>query len=63
MSTLPVLCYHTVAMAPKDAPFRLLNMSPDSLERQLWTLRRLGLRGVALQDEVATTYRPIRCTF
>jgi peptidoglycan/xylan/chitin deacetylase (PgdA/CDA1 family) len=53
MSALPILCYHNVAAAPKDAPFKLLYVSPDSFERQLWTLRRLGLRGVSIGEGIA----------
>ncbi|HEX3951590.1 MAG TPA: polysaccharide deacetylase family protein [Steroidobacteraceae bacterium] len=53
MSTLTILGYHNVAMAPKDAPFKLLYVSPESFERQLWTLRRLGLRGVCTSEGVA----------
>jgi peptidoglycan/xylan/chitin deacetylase (PgdA/CDA1 family) len=53
MSTLPILAYHNVATAPKDAPFKLLYVSPDRFERQLWTLRRLGLRGVSTGEGVA----------
>jgi peptidoglycan/xylan/chitin deacetylase (PgdA/CDA1 family) len=53
MSALPILCYHNVAMAPKDAPFKLLYVSPDSFERQLWTLRRLGLRGISTSEGIA----------
>jgi peptidoglycan/xylan/chitin deacetylase (PgdA/CDA1 family) len=53
MSTLPILGYHNVAMAPKDAPFKLLYVSPDSFERQLWTLRRLGLCGVSTSEGLA----------
>jgi peptidoglycan/xylan/chitin deacetylase (PgdA/CDA1 family) len=53
MSALPILSYHNVAMAPKDAPFKLLYVSPDSFERQLWTLRRLGLRGVSTTEGIA----------
>jgi peptidoglycan/xylan/chitin deacetylase (PgdA/CDA1 family) len=53
MSALPILCYHNVSMAPKDAPFKLLYVSPDSFERQLWTLRRLGLRGVSTSEGIA----------
>jgi len=52
MSSLPILGYHNVAMAPKDAPFKLLYVSPDSFERQLWTLRRLGLRGVSTSEGI-----------
>jgi peptidoglycan/xylan/chitin deacetylase (PgdA/CDA1 family) len=53
MSALPILGYHNVAMAPQDAPFKLLYVSPDSFERQLWTLRRLGLRGVSTSEGMA----------
>ncbi len=52
MPVLPILCYHNVATAPKDAPFKLLYVSPDRFERQLWTLRRLGLRGVSTGEGV-----------
>lgn len=53
MPALPILNYHNVAAAPKEAPFKLLYVSPDSFERQLWTLRRLGWRGVAAGEGVA----------
>ena len=53
MRALPILCYHNVASPPKDARFRLLYVSPDSFERQLWTLRRLGLRGVSAGEGIA----------
>ena len=53
MSALPILNYHNVAMAPTEAPFKLLYVSPDSFERQLWTLRRLGLRGVSTSEGIA----------
>ena len=53
MSALPILSYHNVAMAPKDAPVKLLYVSPDRFERQLWTLRRLGLRGVSTSEGIA----------
>jgi peptidoglycan/xylan/chitin deacetylase (PgdA/CDA1 family) len=52
MSALPILCYHNVAAAPKDAPFKLLYVSPELFERQLWTLRRLGLRGVSTSEGI-----------
>ncbi len=52
MSALPILNYHNVAMAPTDAPFKLLYVSPDSFERQLWTLRCLGLRGVSTSEGI-----------
>lgn len=50
MSPLPILCYHNVAEAPKEAPFKLLYVSPEKFERQLWTLDRLGLRGVSTSE-------------
>jgi len=53
MSALPILCYHNVASAPKEARFKLLYVSPESFERQLWTLRRLGLRGVSMGEGLA----------
>jgi peptidoglycan/xylan/chitin deacetylase (PgdA/CDA1 family) len=53
MSALPILCYHNVATAPGDALFKLLYVSPDRFERQLWTLRRLGLRGVSTGEGIA----------
>jgi peptidoglycan/xylan/chitin deacetylase (PgdA/CDA1 family) len=53
MSGLPILCYHNVAPAPKEARFRLLYVSPDRFERQLWSLRRLGLRGVSTSEGIA----------
>jgi peptidoglycan/xylan/chitin deacetylase (PgdA/CDA1 family) len=53
MSELPILCYHNVGRAPEKAPFKLLYVSPDRFERQLWTLRRLGLRGVSTSEGIA----------
>jgi len=53
MPALPILCYHNVATAPEDARFKLLYVSPDRFERQLWTLRRLGLRGISAGEGIA----------
>ena len=53
MSALPILSYHNVAIAPKDVPYKLLYVSPDRFERQLWTLRRLGMRGVSTSEGIA----------
>jgi peptidoglycan/xylan/chitin deacetylase (PgdA/CDA1 family) len=53
MAALPILNYHNVALAPEEAPFKLLYVNPDSFERQLWTLRRLGLRGVSTSEGIA----------
>src|SRR5262249_927567 len=49
----PILCYHNVANAPEDARFKLLYVSPESFERQLWTLQRLGLQGVSTGEGLA----------
>jgi peptidoglycan/xylan/chitin deacetylase (PgdA/CDA1 family) len=53
MSALPILCYHNVDTPPKEARFKLLYVSPASFERQLWTLHRLGLRGVCASEGLA----------
>ena len=53
MSALPILCYHNVAIAPRDARFKLLYVRPDRFERQLWTLHRLGVRGVSMGEGIA----------
>ena len=53
MSALPILCYHNVAIAPPNAPFKLLYVRPERFERQLWALRRLGVRGVSIGEGVA----------
>jgi peptidoglycan/xylan/chitin deacetylase (PgdA/CDA1 family) len=53
MSALPIVCYHNVAFAPPAARFKLLYVSPDKFERQLWMLRRLGLRGVSMSEGIA----------
>ena len=50
MSALPILCYHNVATPAQEARFKLLYVSPESFERQLWTLRRLGIRGVSTSE-------------
>ncbi len=53
MASLPILSYHNVAVAPNDIRYKLLYVSPDRFERQLWTLRRLGLRGVSTSEGIA----------
>jgi peptidoglycan/xylan/chitin deacetylase (PgdA/CDA1 family) len=50
VARLPILCYHNIAPAPPGSQFKLLYVSPAAFERQLWTLRRLGLRGVSLSE-------------
>jgi len=53
MSALPILCYHNVAQPPREARFKLLYVSPEKFERQLWLLRRLGLQGVCTSEGIA----------
>jgi peptidoglycan/xylan/chitin deacetylase (PgdA/CDA1 family) len=50
MSRTPILCYHNIGRCPSGADFKLLYVDPSQFERQLWTLRRLGLRGVAMRE-------------
>jgi peptidoglycan/xylan/chitin deacetylase (PgdA/CDA1 family) len=50
MSALPILCYHNVGAAPSGAAFKLLYVSPERFDRQLWSLRRLGLCGVSMSE-------------
>jgi peptidoglycan/xylan/chitin deacetylase (PgdA/CDA1 family) len=50
MTKVPILCYHHLARAPADARFPSLYVGPERFERQLWTLRRLGLRGVCMSE-------------
>jgi peptidoglycan/xylan/chitin deacetylase (PgdA/CDA1 family) len=52
MSTLPILCYHNVTEPPGSARFKLLYVSPDKFDRQMWMMRRLGLRGVSVGEGV-----------
>lgn len=41
-----------MAEPPGSARFKLLYVSPDKFERQLWMMRRLGLRGVSISEGV-----------
>jgi peptidoglycan/xylan/chitin deacetylase (PgdA/CDA1 family) len=50
MTKIPILCYHHLAEPPADARFTTLYVSPRLFERQLWALRRLGLRGVSMSE-------------
>ena len=53
MSRVPILCYHNIGPAPAGERFALLHVAEAKLERQLWTLRRLGLRGVSMTEGLA----------
>jgi peptidoglycan/xylan/chitin deacetylase (PgdA/CDA1 family) len=50
MSKIPILCYHNVEQSPGNSRFKLLYVSQAQFERQLWTIRRLGLRGVSMGE-------------
>jgi peptidoglycan/xylan/chitin deacetylase (PgdA/CDA1 family) len=50
MRRLPILCYHNIGQGPDHGRFRLLYVSQTKLERQLWTIRRLGMRGVSIGE-------------
>jgi peptidoglycan/xylan/chitin deacetylase (PgdA/CDA1 family) len=50
MSRIPILCYHNIGPPPAGTPFKLLHVAEAKLERQLWALRRLGVRGVSMAE-------------
>src|SRR5215471_6290669 len=60
MSRIPILCYHNVGEAPATCRFKLLYVTPEKLARQLWMLRRLGLRGVSLCEGMPHLYSNTR---
>lgn len=49
---MPILCYHNIEQSPHGSRFKLLYVSPEKFAHQLWTLRRLGLRGVSIRDGI-----------
>jgi len=61
MSQFPILCYHHVGSPPAHALHPMLYVSAAQLDRQLWTLRRLGMRGVALDSALAEAGGNRRC--
>src|SRR4051812_32228697 len=50
MSRVPILSYHQVGPRPPGARFAMLHVTPSQLDRQLWALRRLGMRGISMTD-------------
>lgn len=50
MSRVPILCYHHVGPRPVATRFGSLHVTAGLLDRQLWALRRLGLRGVSMSE-------------
>ena len=47
---LRILYYHNIAVAPPGAALAKLYVDPDDFARQMWCLKRLGLRGVSLSE-------------
>lgn len=47
---LRILYYHNIAVAPPGAALAKLYVDPHDFARQLWCLKRLGLRGVSLSE-------------
>ena len=47
---LRILYYHNVAVAPPGAALAKLYVDPDDFARQMWCLKRFGLRGVSLGE-------------
>jgi peptidoglycan/xylan/chitin deacetylase (PgdA/CDA1 family) len=50
MSRIPILCYHHVGPAPAGTRFAHLYATEAKLDRQLWAIARLGLRGVSMTE-------------
>jgi len=50
MSNLPILCYHNIGQGPDQCRFPLLYVNQAKFERQLWIIRRLGMRGVSIGE-------------
>ncbi len=47
---LKVLAYHNIALAPRGALLPKLYVEPRNFARQMWCLKRLGLRGVSMSE-------------
>ncbi len=56
MSRLPILAYHNVDHAPPGIRLARLYVTPEQFERQMWTLRRVGRRGVSVSDGLAALH-------
>jgi len=47
---LPILAYHNIDRAPAGAMLPRLYVTPEKFDRQMWLLRRLGVRGVSISE-------------
>ena len=54
---LRILNYHNVEQVPAGAAFAKLYVTPAQFARQMWCLKRLGLRGVSLTEGLALLAR------
>ena len=52
MAKTPIFGYHNIGQSPRNSRFKLLYVDPEKFSRQLWTLRRLGLRGVSMSEGI-----------
>ena len=52
MAKTPIFGYHNIGQSPRHSRFKLLYVDPEKFSRQLWTLRRLGLRGVSMSEGI-----------
>ena len=52
MSRLKILGYHNVGVAPPKAKSPDLYVSQDSFARQMWLLKRAGVRGVSITEAI-----------
>jgi len=50
MPRVPILSYHHIGPRPAGARFASLYVAPSQLDRQLWALRRMGMRGISMSD-------------
>jgi peptidoglycan/xylan/chitin deacetylase (PgdA/CDA1 family) len=58
LAAIPILCYHNVALAPREARYPGLYVDPRQLARQFDWMKRLGLRGVSLREAVKLLAAP-----
>lgn len=58
MSRVPILSYHHIGPRPPGARYGLLYVSVGQLDRQLWALRRLGMRGVSMSEGLSRLRGP-----
>ncbi len=60
-NAVPILMYHVIAVAPADAPYPNLFVSPERFRKQVSYLARHGYRGVTLDEVWLTGGTANRC--